>query len=244
MTPGEISSEKLWDIIKRCELTADEERQVQQHCARSGVMYLSTPFSREAADRLDAWVCRRSRSARASATTIRCSTTSRAMRQADDPVDRDERHRLGQEVGRGDPQARRAACAAALHQHVSDAVRKGHGSGRSSDLAGRFPGMPVGLSDHSMNIWTCLGAVALGASILEKHFTISRAWPGPDTGISIEPDELKDLIEGTRAVWQRAGRQQGHSAGGAAGDRFRLCDRRVDRAGQGRSRNSAGTTSG
>ncbi|CAN0498319.1 unnamed protein product [Phaeothamnion confervicola] len=56
-----------------------------------------------------------------------------------------------------------------------------------------------------MNIWTCLGAVAMGASILEKHFTISRDWPGPDTGISIEPDELKDLIEGSTAVWLARG---------------------------------------
>ena len=54
MTPGEISTEKLWDIIKRCELTEDEERQVQAYCERKGVIYLSTPFSREAADRLNA----------------------------------------------------------------------------------------------------------------------------------------------------------------------------------------------
>ena len=59
-----------------------------------------------------------------------------------------------------------------------------------------------------MNIWTCLGAVALGASILEKHFTISRVWPGPDTGISIEPDELKDLIEGSAGGLAGAGRRK------------------------------------
>src|SRR4029078_2596700 len=53
MTPGEISSEKLWDIIKRCELTADEERKVQAHCAAKDILFLSTPFSRAAADRLN-----------------------------------------------------------------------------------------------------------------------------------------------------------------------------------------------
>ena len=73
-----------------------------------------------------------------------------------------------------------------------------------SELIREFA-VPIGLSDHSMNIWTCLGAVALGASVLEKHFTISRAWPGPDTGISIEPQELKDLVEGSRAVWLARG---------------------------------------
>ena len=77
--------------------------------------------------------------------------------------------------------------------------------GAIDDLAARFPGMPIGLSDHSMGIWTCLGAVALGACILEKHFTISRTWPGPDTGISIEPDELRDMIVGSRAIWEARG---------------------------------------
>jgi N-acetylneuraminate synthase len=66
-------------------------------------------------------------------------------------------------------------------------------------------GLPVGLSDHSLNIYTCLGAVALGASALEKHFTISRSWPGPDIPLSIEPHELKMLVEGSRAVFEARG---------------------------------------
>jgi N-acetylneuraminate synthase len=54
MTPGKISREKLWDIIKRCELSETEERRVQGYCGEKGLIYLSTPFSREAADRLNA----------------------------------------------------------------------------------------------------------------------------------------------------------------------------------------------
>ena len=53
MKPGEISEESLWDIIKRCELTEDEERQVKKYCEDKGIIYLCTPFSREAADRLE-----------------------------------------------------------------------------------------------------------------------------------------------------------------------------------------------
>src|SRR3972149_5807266 len=53
MTPGDISTERLWDIIKRCELTEQEERRVQDYCKEKNIIYLSTPFSREAADRLD-----------------------------------------------------------------------------------------------------------------------------------------------------------------------------------------------
>src|SRR5688572_5284610 len=47
MKPGKISDEKLWDIIKRCELTEREERDVQAYCRKKGILYLSTPFSRE-----------------------------------------------------------------------------------------------------------------------------------------------------------------------------------------------------
>ena len=65
--------------------------------------------------------------------------------------------------------------------------------------------LPVGLSDHSIGIYTCLGAVALGACALEKHFTISRSWPGPDTPISIEPNELGELVKGGRAIFAARG---------------------------------------
>jgi N-acetylneuraminate synthase len=60
-----------------------------------------------------------------------------------------------------------------------------------------------------VGIYTCLGAVALGACALEKHFTISRSWPGPDTPISIEPDELEELVKGARAIFSACGGTKG-----------------------------------
>ena len=53
MKPGEISDERLWDIIKRCELDAQEEQRVKAYCEERGILYLCTPFSREASDRLE-----------------------------------------------------------------------------------------------------------------------------------------------------------------------------------------------
>ena len=63
----------------------------------------------------------------------------------------------------------------------------------------------MGLSDHSIGNYTCLASVALGASILEKHFTSDKRWPGPDVPISIDPYELRDLIQGSRAVYDSLG---------------------------------------
>ena len=63
-----------------------------------------------------------------------------------------------------------------------------------------FPDAVLGLSDHSIGNYTSFGAVALGASIIEKHFTSSKDWDGPDIDISLDPRELKDLIIGSNAV--------------------------------------------
>ena len=65
--------------------------------------------------------------------------------------------------------------------------------------------VPIGLSDHTIGIYTCLGAVALGACVLEKHFTVSRSWPGPDIVISIETAELAELVKGSKAIFEARG---------------------------------------
>jgi pseudaminic acid synthase len=72
------------------------------------------------------------------------------------------------------------------------------------DLAATF-GVPVGLSDHTTGIVAPVAAVALGASIVEKHFTFSRAVPGPDSAFSLEPDEFKAMVEAIRATEKALG---------------------------------------
>jgi N,N'-diacetyllegionaminate synthase len=59
---------------------------------------------------------------------------------------------------------------------------------------------PVGLSDHTPEIYTAIAAVALGASCIEKHFTLSRRLHGPDHHASLEPDDLASLVAGVRHV--------------------------------------------
>ena len=66
-------------------------------------------------------------------------------------------------------------------------------------LRNRFDS-PVGLSDHTPDIYTSLGAIALGAVVIEKHFTLSRRLYGPDHHASLEPDDLRRLVEGARQV--------------------------------------------
>jgi N-acetylneuraminate synthase len=77
--------------------------------------------------------------------------------------------------------------------------------GALAELSAAFPDAVLGLSDHSLGNYTCLAAIALGASILEKHFTSDKTWPGPDVPISIDPDELQDLICGSQAIHNALG---------------------------------------
>lgn len=62
--------------------------------------------------------------------------------------------------------------------------------------------VPIGLSDHTNNIYTSLGAVALGARIIEKHFTLNKKAVGPDHASSIEPNELKELVDGSNIIFK------------------------------------------
>lgn len=66
-------------------------------------------------------------------------------------------------------------------------------------------GVPVGLSDHTLGIATSVAAVALGACILEKHFTLSRADPGPDSAFSLEPHEFKAMVDAVRGTEKSLG---------------------------------------
>jgi len=72
------------------------------------------------------------------------------------------------------------------------------------DMFDRF-GLVTGLSDHTLDNTTAITSVALGASIIEKHFTLDRSTGGPDDSFSLEPPELAQLCQGVRAAWESLG---------------------------------------
>lgn len=89
-------------------------------------------------------------------------------------------------------------------------------------------GVPVGLSDHTTGISVPIGAAALGAELIEKHFTLDRAMDGPDHPFALEPDELRAMIAGVREVESALGngRLEGPSEAEAV-EMYRLARRSV-----------------
>ena len=74
-----------------------------------------------------------------------------------------------------------------------------------TELKNKFPDAVIGLSDHTVDNYTCFGAVSLGARILEKHFTDKKNRIGPDIACSMDPSQLKDLIKGSNIIFKARG---------------------------------------
>lgn len=198
VVPGN-ARESIWNIMTRCALSADEDRILKAHVEAQGMIYLSTPFSRAAAIRLEAMGV-----AAWKIGSGECNNTPLIEHIAGygKPVILSTgMNDLATVRASADILTRRRVPFALMHctsiyPTPYDKVRLG----ALTEMQEAFPGVPLGLSDHSLGNWTCFGAVALGACLLEKHFTSDKSWPGPDVPISIDPAELRDLIVGSRAI--------------------------------------------
>ena len=201
IVPEGISSESLWDIISRCSLSSSEERKVAVECERLGMEFLSTPFSVAAVDRL---VALGVNGFKVGSGEVSNPFILERIAATGLPVVLSTGMHTDIEVRKAYNILRQGGCPVAL-LHCISAYPAPHElmAIRSVPRLMRiFPDVPVGISDHSEGIWTALGAVALGACVVEKHFTVDRRWPGPDMPVSIEPGQLRDLIDGSTAIWE------------------------------------------
>lgn len=207
MIPNEVvpanADESIWEIISRCTLTWDQEVELKAYAESKGLIYLSTPFSREAADHLQEMGV-----AAFKIGSGECNNLPLIDHIAgfDKPVilstGMNDLTSIGRsvEVLRGRVPYALLHCTS-LYPTPRDKVRLG----ALSELRDEFPDAVIGLSDHTLSNHVALGAVALGASILERHFTSERSWPGPDIEISMAPDDLADLVKGSRWIHEALG---------------------------------------
>jgi len=208
MIPNDVipgnADESIWAIMERCALTADEEAELKAYAEERGATFLSTPFSRAAADRLEALgvsaykigsgECNNYPLVRHVAAFGKPMIVSTGMNDI-------ASIRPTVEILRTSGVPFALLHCTSLYPTPYDQVRLG----ALAQLADAFPDAVLGLSDHSESIYPCLGAVPLGARILERHFTSDRSWPGPDQPVSMEPKDLGDLITGSRAIFEALG---------------------------------------
>lgn len=201
--PGN-AKESIWNIMKRCALSEDEEKRIKTYVESKGMIFMSTPFSRAAAVRLERMgVC----AYKVGSGECNNYPLIKHIAAYGKPVILSTGMNDLESIAPSVEILRKAGVSFALTHCTSmyptpyDKVRLGG----MQALATHFPDAVVGLSDHSIGNFTCYGAVALGARVLEKHFTSDKTWPGPDVPISIDPGELRELVEGSRAIFQALG---------------------------------------
>jgi N-acetylneuraminate synthase len=201
--PGNASV-SIYEIMERCALNEEDETKLKNYVESKGMMFISTPFSRAAADRLE----RMGVSAykigsgecnnypliehiAAFGKPMIVSTGMNDIASVRKTVEILEEYNV--------PYA--LLHTTNLYPTPVHLVRLG----AMEALAKEFPNAIIGLSDHTTSNRACFAATALGASILERHFTDKMERPGPDIINSMDPIALKELIIGSEEIAQMRG---------------------------------------
>ena len=198
------ANESIWEIMKRCSFSENEEIELKKLVEESGMIYLNTPFSREAANRLERIGVSAYKIGSGECNNI---PLIKHIISFGKPIIISTGMNDIESIEKTVKVLENADAEFAL-LHVTSMYPTPYEQVRLDaiqELKKKFSNVVIGLSDHSYGNYTCFAAVALGASILEKHFTSDKSWDGPDIPISIDPTELRDLIVGSNAIHQALG---------------------------------------
>lgn len=200
LPPWDNLDEPLWDLLVRTHFTPQQHKELMSYCENEGIQYLCTPFSRAAADHLDDIGVQAFKIGSGELTNL---PLQEHIARKGKPMIVSTGMSTLEEVQETVGVVRKTGTPFMLTHCVSayPTPYPNVNLPLIREYMERFE-VPVGLSDHSMGIYTCLGGVAMGASLLEKHFTFDRQWRGPDHRVSLEPYELGELAKGARAVWE------------------------------------------
>jgi N,N'-diacetyllegionaminate synthase len=200
-------------MLKALEMSPALHRKLHARCQELGIEFMSTPFDEEAADFLLELGMQRIKVPSGEITNTpfleflaakdRPLIVSTGMASLDEIVQavaviRGVRERLGLRAPLGE-------VLTILHCTSNYPAAFGDVNLRAMATIAAATGLPVGYSDHTLGQAVSTAAVALGATVIEKHFTLDRTMPGPDHAASLEPDELASLIAQIRAVEQALG---------------------------------------
>ena len=196
---------KLYDLYKWAETPFEWHKAMFEHARKIGITVFSTPFDETAVDLLEELDTPAYKIASFEITDLPLieyvAKTGKSMIMSTGMA---SEHEIEEAVNT----ARNAGCAELVLLHCISsypAPMEQANLAQVSELGRRFNAVP-GLSDHTLGTTASVAAVALGACLIEKHFTLNREDGGPDSGFSIEPDELERLCTDTRDAWAAVGK--------------------------------------
>ena len=195
--------ESLFDLLTRTALSREAHVELRDRAAKKGIVFLSTPFSREAADFLESIGVPAFKTGSGELTNLplqqHIARKHRPMIISTGMSTPEEIDRTVQTVrAEGTPFA-------LMHCTSTYPTPYEHVELGCINWLHDLYGVPVGFSDHTLGGYMALAAVASGAALFEKHFTTSRSLPGPDQQGSMEPRELEDVVRGIRAIERARG---------------------------------------
>jgi len=198
--------EPLWDTLEKTNLSLQNFIRLKKLCEQLGIFFLCTPFSKKGADILEDIGVQCYKTGSGELTNL---PLIEHIAKKKKPMIVSTGMCLKKEIRETVNLIRRIGTPLILTHCVSayptpyERVNLG-----LIPLYRKEFNVPVGLSDHSRGIYTALGAAALGACVLEKHFTLDKMQRGPDHPSSIEPYELAELVKGARAIYQAQGKKR------------------------------------
>jgi sialic acid synthase SpsE len=195
--------ESLFDLLTRTALSREAHVELRDRAAGKGILFLSTPFSREAADFVETLGVPAFKTGSGELTNL---PLQQHIARKGKPMIVSTGMSTPEEIDRT-AQAIRAIGTPFALMHCTSTYPTPY-EHVQLDCIGALQkqyGVPVGFSDHTLGSFVAFAAVAAGANLFEKHFTISRSLPGPDQQGSMEPAELAELVRGIRAIERARG---------------------------------------
>ena len=208
--PGN-ASESIYHIMARCALSEADERELKSYVESKNMMFLSTPFSRAAADRLERMNVKAYKIGSGECNNYPLLKHVAAFGK---PIILSTGMNTIESIAKAVNIFEIAGVPYVL-LHTTNLYPTPHHLvrlGAMVQIGKAFPNALIGLSDHTTNNLACFGAVALGACVLERHFTDRMDRPGPDIVCSMDADVCRQLIEGTRILHSELGGIKGPTA--------------------------------
>jgi sialic acid synthase SpsE len=205
--PGN-AKESIYEIMARCALSEADEMQLKAYVEAKGMLFISTPFSRAAADRLERMQVKAYKIGSGECNNY---PLLRHVAAFGKPIILSTGMNTIESVAKAVAIFEAAGVPYVLLHTTNLYPTPPHlvRLGAMVQLAQAFPNALVGLSDHTTNNLACFGAVALGACVLERHFTDSMQRQGPDIVCSMDIQACRELIEGSRTLHLELGGTKG-----------------------------------